>query len=99
MCGWVGAGFLSPVPPLPGCINLRLRRVGGAAPQAPRQGVVGDSRVAAAGSLWLVAQFPAPLKSKSLRLPGRPGEARTPNHLHLPSGGRGRGPVRRMPVA
>ncbi|GGL08958.1 hypothetical protein GCM10010094_82200 [Streptomyces flaveus] len=26
-------------------------------------------RFEAAGSLWLVAQFPAPLKSKSLRLP------------------------------
>ncbi|GGK56779.1 hypothetical protein GCM10010094_16390 [Streptomyces flaveus] len=26
--------------------------------------------VAAAGASWLVAQFPAPLKSKSLRLPG-----------------------------
>ncbi|GGK57063.1 hypothetical protein GCM10010094_16780 [Streptomyces flaveus] len=61
-------------------------------------------RVAAAGASWLVAQFPAPLKSKSLRLPAPRtspglGKARTPDDPQPPSGGRGRGPVRRMPVA
>ncbi|GGK70222.1 hypothetical protein GCM10010094_34070 [Streptomyces flaveus] len=38
-------------------------------------------RVAAVGALWLVAQFPAPLKSKSLRLPA----LRESPHPRLPA--------------
>ncbi|GAB2953845.1 hypothetical protein GCM10023080_010790 [Streptomyces pseudoechinosporeus] len=82
-----GVAAEQPGPPglrrLSGC----LRRLGGAP-----TGAVGLGSQATAGAWWLVAQFPAPLKGASLEPPAT-------MHPHLPTGGRGRGPVRRMPVA
>ncbi|GAA2663905.1 hypothetical protein GCM10010307_84730 [Streptomyces vastus] len=43
--------------------------------------------------------FPRPEKARTPPEEHAPGQARTPNYPQLPTGGRGRGPVRPMPVA